>query len=59
MRPPTVLRLKDKDMLMDEHGAIGTVVNFRRASEVVKFDDREADMTDADLARCVLVEGGS
>ncbi len=58
MKAPTILRLKAKDMLMDEHGAIGTVVNFRRASVAVKFDDGERDMTDADLASCALVEVG-
>ena len=45
-------------MLMDEPGNFGTVVDFRRATVTVKFDDREADMTDADLASCALVEGG-
>ncbi len=58
VKPPSILRLKVGDMLMDEAGAFGTVIDFRRASVTVKFDDREADMTDADLERCVLVEGG-
>ncbi len=57
-RAPTILRLSIGDMLMDESGSFGTVVNFRRASVVVKFDDGERDLADADLARCVLVEGG-
>ncbi len=56
MKPPTILRLKAKDMLMDDRGAFGTVVGFRRSSVVVKFDDGERDLADADLARCVLVE---
>ena len=57
---PTILKLRVGDEIKDDRDELGRVTDFRRASVVVRFEDLDetADLADADLARCVLVEGG-